>query len=175
MAILIEPSVLYEDIYREALEEVKKESGQSSSQFEILEEGETFPDFIERLYNYRNGLGLPAGYIPMSVFWLVDGDEFVGRVSIRHSLTPHLRAVGGHIGYEIRPSKRRSGYGKQILSSALIKANELGLNDVLITCDADNIASRKIIVHNGGVLESQAEQEKGMPAKLRFWIKLRSK
>jgi predicted acetyltransferase len=33
----------------------------------------------------------------------------------------------------------------------------------LITCDVDNIASRRVIEHNGGVLEDQREQ------KLRFW------
>lgn len=51
----------------------------------------------------------PAGYVPCTTLWWVDGSEYVGRLAIRHRLTPALRQIGGHIGYDVRPSARRRG------------------------------------------------------------------
>ena len=62
-------------------------------------------------------------------------------------------------------------------------SREIGLHRVLVTCDSDNIGSRKIIEHNGGQFESamampsQAFRAEGRkPAqhieKLRYWIDL---
>ena len=98
------------------------------------------------------------------------GGEFIGRVSIRHALTEHLLAVGGLIGYDIRPSKRGQGYGNKILELALPKAKELGISRVLITCDVTNAASRKIIEKNGGILENQVPNPETGVDKLRYWV-----
>ena len=51
----------------------------------------------------------PEGFVPATELWWVDGDEFLGRISIRHRLTPTLLEVGGHIGYDVRPTARRRG------------------------------------------------------------------
>ena len=50
------------------------------------------------------------------------------------------------------------------------KARELGLHRVLVTCDEDNIGSKKIIEHNGGKLENALEIEGEPVRKLRYWI-----
>jgi predicted acetyltransferase len=113
---------------------------------------------------------LKSGRVPASEFWLSDDDKFIGRLSLRHELNEYLLKMGGHIGYEIRPSKRRQGYGTEILRLGLEKARELGLLKVLVTCDEDNIGSKKIIEHNGGIFENAIEIE-GDPVKnLRYWI-----
>ena len=52
-----------------------------------------------------------------------------------------------------------------MLAEALPLARELGIEDVLITCDHDNIASEKVIRANGGVFEDRRG------AKRRFWIR----
>ena len=52
---------------------------------------------------------------------------------------------GGHIGYDISPVYRKKGYGFQILKLALKKALEIGLKEVIVTCNINNIASKKII------------------------------
>ena len=52
---------------------------------------------------------------------------------------------GGHIGYVIRPSERRKGYGTLILGLALVQAHACGLDRVRFTCNTENIASARII------------------------------
>jgi predicted acetyltransferase len=53
------------------------------------------------------------GWVPQTTLWWVDGTEYLGRVGIRHRLTPALRERGGHIGYDIRPTARRRGPGRR--------------------------------------------------------------
>jgi predicted acetyltransferase len=91
---------------------------------------------------------------------------------LRHELNERLLQMGGHIGYEIRPSRRRQGYGKLILKYGLEQAKAFGLERVLLTCDEDNLGSRKIIESNGGRLEKIIEVE-GWPEQVcRYWIYL---
>ncbi len=118
------------------------------------------------------GRNLPPGRAPSAVFWLIDRrGEFVGSVSLRDQLvTDELRILVGHIGYTIRPSARRQGYGKQILRLALPKAHAMGIDPALLTCDNTNVASRKIIESCGGIYESEVPQKIGLPPKLRFWV-----
>lgn len=107
---------------------------------------------------------LPAGIVPATQLWWVDGDEYLGRLSIRHSLTPWLLEFGGHIGYSVRPSARRRGHATAMLAAALPVANRLGIDPVLVTCDDTNVASRRVIEAAGGVFEDQRGE------KLRYWI-----
>jgi predicted acetyltransferase len=106
----------------------------------------------------------PGGKVPDTTLWWVDGDEYLGRLSIRHQLTDHLREFGGHIGYVVRPSARRKGQATHMLAAALPLARDLGIDPALLTCDADNAGSRRVIESNGGVLEDQRGD------KLRFWV-----
>jgi predicted acetyltransferase len=95
----------------------------------------------------------------------------LGTARLRHRLNESLRNAGGHIGYDIRPSERRKGYGNAILAMVLPRARELGLRRVLLTCAADNVASARIIERNGGVLESRGRLPDGREL-LRYWIDL---
>jgi predicted acetyltransferase len=100
--------------------------------------------------------------------WWVDGpegaEEYVGRMSIRHRLNDGLLELGGHIGYDVRRSRRRRGHATAMLREALPVARRLGIGKALVTCDSDNVASRRVIEANGGVLEDQRGD------KLRFWV-----
>lgn len=102
--------------------------------------------------------------MPETTLWWVDGDEYLGRLSIRHALTDLLREFGGHIGYVVRPSARRQGNASAMLAVALPIARGLGIDPALLTCDADNAGSRRVIESNGGVFEDQHDD------KLRFWV-----
>jgi predicted acetyltransferase len=104
------------------------------------------------------------GRVPQTTLWWVSGEEYLGRISIRHQLTAHLREIGGHIGYDIRPSARHRGHATAMLAAALPVARSLGIDPALLTCDADNVASRKVIEANGGMLEDNRH------GKLRYWV-----
>jgi predicted acetyltransferase len=103
------------------------------------------------------------GWVHCTTLWYAEADEYLGRIAIRHTLTPQLLDVGGHIGYDVRPSARRRGYATEMTRQALAIAARLGVETALITCDDDNIASRRIIETNGGVLEDQRGEV------LRYW------
>jgi len=104
--------------------------------------------------------------VPVTELWYVDGDRYIGTVMIRHELTPELRHDGGHIGYHVVPGERRRGHATAMLARACHLCKELGLTRVLVTCDADNLGSRRVIEANAGVLESDSG---GI---LRYWIDL---
>jgi predicted acetyltransferase len=106
----------------------------------------------------------PAGYVPSTHLWWVEGNEFLGRVNIRHRLTPSLRDEGGHVGYHVVPPHRRRGHATAMLAASLPVAAALEIDCLLLTCDTDNIASRKVIETNGGLFHNQRGH------KLRYWV-----
>ena len=95
----------------------------------------------------------PDGFVPQTWLWWVAGDEFLGRLSIRHRLTPHLLVEGGNIGYEVRPSARGRGHATAMLAAALPLAAGLGIELAHLDSDEDNPASQRVIEKNGGRLE----------------------
>ncbi|MEI8410181.1 MULTISPECIES: GNAT family N-acetyltransferase [unclassified Kribbella] len=111
---------------------------------------------------------LPPDFVHQTVLWFVDGAEWLGRLSIRHDLTPALIELGGHIGYYVRPSARRKGYATQMLVQSLPVAAGLGIDPALLTCDTDNTPSRRVIEAAGGELEDERH------GKLRFWVPTRT-
>ncbi|GAA1882798.1 GNAT family N-acetyltransferase [Asanoa iriomotensis] len=106
----------------------------------------------------------PANFVPATTLWWVDDDAYLGRIAIRHRLTAFLLELGGHIGYDVRVTARRLGHATAMLRAALPVARGLGIESALVTCDVDNVGSRKVIEANGGVFED----ERG--GKLRFWV-----
>jgi predicted acetyltransferase len=106
----------------------------------------------------------PAGWVPCTTWWWVDGPRYLGRIALRHQLTERLREAGGHIGYDVRPTARRQGHATAMLRAVLPRAHDMGIDPVLVTCDVENLASRRVIQANRGVL---GDERGGM---LRFWI-----
>ena len=104
------------------------------------------------------------GFVCQTNWWWTEDGEYLGRISLRHELTAGLREWGGHIGYDVRRSRRGQGHATAMLAAVLGEAHRKGIDPALLTCDADNLASRKVIVANGGVLADQRGH------KLRFWV-----
>ena len=113
----------------------------------------------------------PLG-VPDSTFFCLDTDrkKMVGAVNIRHRLNEPLLLNGGHIGDGVRPSERRKGIGTKIVALALEECRRMGILDVLMVCDRENIASARTILKNGGVLEKEVMVD-GTPEQ-RYWIHL---
>ena len=109
-------------------------------------------------------------WVTYSIYFAMENDKIVGTIAIRHYLNEGLLNIGGHIGYGIRPSERRKGYGAQMLALALEKCRELGIDRALVTCDKDNVASAKTAMRNGGVMENEVVEEDGNIVQ-RYWFK----
>ncbi|HEX9962625.1 MAG TPA: GNAT family N-acetyltransferase [Pyrinomonadaceae bacterium] len=133
---------------------------------------EDFDAYLERLAMYAAGVNLPAEHVPSSEFYLLGDGKLIGRAGLRHSLNRELEIIGGHIGYDVRPSERGKGFGTLILRLALEKARGINLKKVLLTCDADNAASARIIEKNGGRLDKQMIYEKTGKLISRYRIEL---
>jgi predicted acetyltransferase len=168
MLFLAIPAKEYKESYIQAVREFQVEGRHLNKQLAALESN--FDDLVQQIRDEADHHKVKSGLVPQTTFWLIDDGAFIGRLSIRHELDERLLRMGGHIGYEIRPSKRKRGYGTAILRLGLEKAWELGLQRVLVTCDEDNIGSRKIIEHNGGKLENSVEIAGRAVKVLRFWI-----
>ena len=113
--------------------------------------------------------------IPQHMLWLVRGDRYLGHVNVRTKVNEKLLRIGGHIGYEIRPSDQGRGYGTLMLKLALEQARNLGVQRVLITCDEENVGSRRVIENNGGRLPERAQVDEWPKPILRYWIDLTPK
>jgi predicted acetyltransferase len=168
MLFLAELSVAYRDSFIQSVHEFQAEGRQLN--YDLNDLTNDFGAFVQSLRDQKDRSKLKPGRVPASDFWLIDKNEFIGRLSLRHELNQFLLKMGGHIGYEIRPSSRKQGYGTEILRLGLEKAKQLGLRRVLVTCDEDNIGSKKIIEHNGGKFENAIELEGDHVKKLRYWI-----
>jgi len=119
----------------------------------------------------RTGKNLEKGMVQQTTYWAVVGDRVVGRISFRHTLTKNLRMHGGNIGYAVRPSQRGKGYATEMLRQLLQKVERLKYKKVLLTCDVDNLASRKTIENNKGVLKEIKNDLHGNPSCF-YWVKL---
>ena len=168
MVTLALPDVQFEAGYRAAFEEFCAEG-----RADVLAQppDDRFQELVDQLRQRAGGRGLPEGWVSGSTYWVVDDDdEFVGQLEIRHRLSEALRRFGGNVGYSIRPTRRRRGYGTAALRLALPKCLELGLERVLVTCDTTNEGSRRIIVANGGELEDVELLPHRTVPTMRFWI-----
>lgn len=92
--------------------------------------------------------------VPADTYFLVreSDDRIIGMINIRHCLNEKLRLIGGHIGYSVRPTERRKGYNKVNLYLGLLRCQELGIDEVLMDCDADNLGSARTMQALGGRL-----------------------
>jgi predicted acetyltransferase len=113
---------------------------------------EQFPAYVRQLHDQSIGKNLKDGYIPSKEFWIVDRDGYAGRIILGLTFTPTPEKLGHHVGYAVRPSKRRHGYATKALEALLDEARKLGIHKLMPTCDAANIASRKVIERSGGSL-----------------------
>jgi predicted acetyltransferase len=137
---------------------------------ESLEDPAAFADYCAFLLAQREASApRPRAYVPFTELWLADGpdlDRYLGRASLRHELTEPLFEWGGHIGYVVRPSARRRGNASAALAGMLEVCRERGIDPVLVTCDEDNVGSRRVIEGAGG------RYEDSRLGKRRYWIDL---
>jgi predicted acetyltransferase len=133
-----------------------------------------FPAYVQRLHDLAAGKNLKDGYIPSKEFWIVDAEGYAGRIILGLSFYPSPERVGHHVGYAVRPSKRRRGYATQALRCLLGEALKRNIYRLMPSCGVDNIASRMVIERNGGVLLPGEPDGSGDDRELRFLIDLKA-
>ena len=138
-----------------------------------LEKSTSVEQWLNNVRMFSNVDTCPAGYVPSSLYLAIreSDDTLVGMIDIRHHINhPILSTWGGHIGYSVISSQRGKGYAKEMLRLSLQICKQRGIDKVLITCDENNIASRKTILANGGIYEKTIPVEGKMTE--RYWINL---
>jgi predicted acetyltransferase len=90
---LVEPNVRLRASYLEALREFHADGRKLNLRLEEVD-GD-FEGFVSDLRNRAVPGYLPPELVPETLLWLVDGDEYIGRASIRHELNEELLLVRG--------------------------------------------------------------------------------
>lgn len=135
----------------------------------FLETTEDFEDWLEILKANFDQETVMEGLVPASTYMvLTDEREIVGMVGIRHKLNEELEKFSGNISYSIAKKFRNQGYATQILKKALGICEVYGVEDVLVTCDKENLAGIRTIEKNNGKFEN--EVDRGDKIINRYWI-----
>lgn len=121
----------------------------------------TYDEWLEKVFSYIDIANLPADKIPGLTYFFVreEDDRIVGMINIRLALNDFLRNEAGHIGYCIRPTERKKGYGTQLLRAGLAVCRRVDISEVIVTCDKINLGSAGVIQNCGGVLEAELYSE----------------
>jgi predicted acetyltransferase len=138
--------------FREISSETNGDGGLSG----FLEKA-TYQDWLVKIQKDVDIANIPDGRVPQFTYFYVseDEDRIVGMIAIRSALNDFLRTEGGHIGYCIRPTERRKGHGTNMLREALAFCSVIGLRDIIVSCDKENVASAGIIKKCGGILDAE--------------------
>lgn len=132
---------MYQDIPKLEIGSINKINGISYEEFKKI-----FKSYIEEETVINKELNTTTKR------YILYCDNFpIGELGIRTTINDFWINKGSQIFYKIRKSKRGQGYGNLILHLGLKKAKELGFDKIRINCDNKNIASRKIIIKNGGI------------------------
>ena len=141
------PSFRLEDAYLEMCNDYIKNNDQEYT-YRTIEEvrGKITSD-----QNYEIGK-IPENRLQSYCYWFMLDNTIIGTSRLRPKLNERFMHVGGNIGYDVRPSYRRKGFGSEILRLTVGEAKKIGMKKVLITCNDDNIGSYKVIENNMGKL-----------------------
>ena len=125
----------------------------------------TWADYLAMLDRLRRGIEVTDGFVPATFLVAEVAGEIVGRTSVRHELNEWLLREGGQVGYGVLPAHRGRGHATEILRQSLVVARAAGVDRVLVTCDEDNVASRRVIEACGGRLDALPGYRRR-----RYWI-----
>lgn len=140
--------------------ELLQRIGKNENAFSNPVSGMTFDQYkkwLKEWDSWSRGDSLPDGFVTQVSYWLMYKGEPVGFGKIRHDLTESSRAFGGNIGYAIDPNHRGKGFASEFLRLMLIKAREMNVQEILLTVEKYNYASKRVCEKNSGELCGENE------------------
>lgn len=172
---LIEPTIEYEkDIWQFRQEIISSNDMDKFAGCGNLEKCFSSKEWIDTIKLHKTVETCPKDKVPSMIYIAVreTDNRIVGIIDLRYHInTPILSTWGGHMGYYVRPNERKKGYAKEMVRQNLQNCKALNIKKVMITCDANNSASERTILSNGGVFEKNVEVD-GCIIK-RYWITLK--
>jgi len=173
MCKLIKPDISYE---KEILS-FRKEMLDANSSMDgtgPLKRMDNISEWLEFNHKVENKDTVPENLVIAEQYAYVreTDNKIVGMIQFRHYFNDFLEKYGGHIGYSVRPSERRKGYAKRMLSDCLKICKSYGLECVMISCIQGNEGSKRTILANGGVYESTVYCIPDDVYLERYWIRL---
>ena len=153
------PNIDYKEKAIEFISEFHEHSSEvdgSGSLDRFLRES-TYEEWLKKVLSQIDIANVEEGKVPSLTYFYVreEDDRIVGIINIRLALNDFLRNEAGHIGYSVRPTERRKHYGTEMLKCGLEACRRIGIENVIVSCDKDNLASAGVIKNCGGVLEAE--------------------
>jgi predicted acetyltransferase len=172
MPYLARPNIRYHISYLSALLEYKEEGLDAGPSAFMLQDPLVFTRYTADICAGADiSFSKDAAHPPYVMWWWVEGSKYLGRISLRLSLTPYLTSYGGHVGYDVRKSERERGMASAMLAAVLPLARSMGYENLLLVCEKQNAVSRRVIEKNSGMFLDSSYDEEGKEH-LRFQINL---
>jgi predicted acetyltransferase len=145
-----------------------------------LQTADGWQSYLHKLDQQAKQQTVTNGRVPKTTYWLIDPTiaetpVVVGRLNVRHFLTPRLRQSFGHLGYIIHHQYRGWGYGKKLLELARLVAKDHVTDldqyggQVLLACRAGNQVSLHLLQTAGARFERAVVLPSG-ERELLYWL-----
>ena len=170
--ILVSPELKHEKDVDEYVKEFIENGSEIFGSANIEKYMNNYTEWFKTIENGINYWNINGNKIATSTYFAYrkKDKKLIGTINIRHRLNDQLIIKDGYIGYSVRPTERRKGYAAEILKLGLLELKEKGINNVLITCEKDNIGSAKTILKNNGIIENEIFDEYSGKIFQRYWV-----
>jgi len=120
---------------------------------DFLDPGDLRDDDLRLVLNYFAGGDPDRHWVPAYHFDLVHTELglAMGQIDLRLGETPGLVLYGGQIGYGVHPEWRGRRYAARAVRLLMPLALRHGMRTLWITCNPDNLASRRTCEIAGGI------------------------
>ncbi|MBN1978440.1 MAG: GNAT family N-acetyltransferase [Anaerolineae bacterium] len=113
--------------------------------FEFHEPGELIDGDLQLILEETRPADPAKGFVPEYRFKMVPvgQEEKIGGINLRIGDNERLAKYSGHIGYGVEPEHRGHRYAARSVRLLLPLARQHGMETLWITCNPENIASRR--------------------------------